>query len=152
MDYSFKNILVALDASENAERALVYTGEIVGGRSDFKITLLHVLRYPGRDNFASEAEWKNACVSADQKGVEIIEDGIKMLKGYGFSDDMIKTRVVTARGSSIAGEIMKVQQDGDYGTVVVGRRGVSKAEEFLFGSVSNKVVHYSKGCTVWVIE
>jgi nucleotide-binding universal stress UspA family protein len=35
---------------------------------------------------------------------------------------------------------------------VVGRRGVSKRQEFLFGSVSSKVVRDAKNCAVWVIE
>jgi nucleotide-binding universal stress UspA family protein len=40
---------------------------------------------------------------------------------------------------------------GGYGTIVVGRRGISKAEQFLFGSVSNKIVQNAKDCTVWVV-
>jgi Universal stress protein family. len=41
--------------------------------------------------------------------------------------------------------------EGGFGTVVIGRRGVSKAEEFLFGSVSTKVMHLAKDCAVWVV-
>lgn len=36
--------------------------------------------------------------------------------------------------------------------MVIGRRGVSKAEEFLFGSVSNKLVYHAKAHTVWVVS
>jgi hypothetical protein len=38
------------------------------------------------------------------------------------------------------------------GTVVIGRRGISKKEEFLFESTSNKIIHTAKDCAVWVIE
>jgi len=55
-------------------------------------------------------------------------------------------------GQSIALEILDYARAGDYGTVAVGRRGVSKAEEFLFGSVSSKIVHNAKNCTVWVVS
>jgi len=44
-----------------------------------------------------------------------------------------------------------VVKEGGFGTVALGRRGVSKAEEFLFGSVSSKIIHSVKGCTVWVV-
>lgn len=54
-------------------------------------------------------------------------------------------------GTSIAQEILAVLKEERFGTVVVGRRGVSKAEEFLFGSVSNKIIHHAKDCTVWVV-
>ena len=41
--------------------------------------------------------------------------------------------------------------ENPYG-LVIGRRGVSKAEEFLFGSVSNKLIHHAKDRTVWVVS
>ena len=52
----------------------------------------------------------------------------------------------------MAQDILEVLKDGGFGTVVIGRRGVSKAEEFLFGSVSNKIIHSVKDCTVWVVS
>jgi nucleotide-binding universal stress UspA family protein len=36
--------------------------------------------------------------------------------------------------------------------VVVGRHHKSKAEEFLFGSTSSKLIHEAKKCAVWVVE
>jgi nucleotide-binding universal stress UspA family protein len=54
-------------------------------------------------------------------------------------------------GTAIAQEILAVLKEERFGTVVVGRHGVSKAEEFLFGSVSNKIIHHAKDYTVWVV-
>ena len=54
-------------------------------------------------------------------------------------------------GTSIALELLRLAEEGGYGTVVVGRRGVSKQEEFLFGSVSTKIIHAAKGLAVWVV-
>ena len=39
-----------------------------------------------------------------------------------------------------------------FGTVVIGRRGISKKEEFMFGSTSTKILHIAKDCSIWVIE
>jgi nucleotide-binding universal stress UspA family protein len=39
----------------------------------------------------------------------------------------------------------------DYGTIVVGRQGISRKEAFLFGSVSSKIVNHAKDCSVWVV-
>jgi hypothetical protein len=33
----------------------------------------------------------------------------------------------------------------------VGKRGISKAEEFLFGSISNALIHNGRDIAVWVI-
>jgi len=37
-------------------------------------------------------------------------------------------------------------------TIVLGRQGLSRSEEFLFGSVSSKIVNHARDCTVWVVE
>ena len=152
MDYSFKKILIALDASENAMRAIRYCGEIAGNTSDFHVTLLHVMRYPARDHYPSDKEWKQACDSLRTKGKQILSEAVELLQTYGLDNNTVTTMVVESKSASIAAEILKIQKEGGYGTVAVGRRGVSKAEEFLFGSVSNRIVHYAVHCTVWVVE
>jgi len=40
----------------------------------------------------------------------------------------------------------------EYGTLVVGRKGLSPSEEFLFGSTSGKIVRIARNCTVWVVQ
>jgi hypothetical protein len=37
-------------------------------------------------------------------------------------------------------------------TVVVGRRGITRKEEFLFGSTSSKILREAKDCSIWVIQ
>jgi nucleotide-binding universal stress UspA family protein len=54
--------------------------------------------------------------------------------------------------TGIARDILDEIEAGGYGTVIVGRRGLSRAKQFLFGSVSNKIVHNTKDCTVWVVD
>lgn len=52
---------------------------------------------------------------------------------------------------SISAAILDMQVREHYGTIVVGKRGIPKAEEFLFGSISNALVHTGKDIAVWVI-
>ena len=54
--------------------------------------------------------------------------------------------------TGIARDILDEIEAGEYGTVIVGRRGLSRAKQFLFGSVSNKIVHTARDCTVWVVD
>ncbi|MEE8620893.1 MAG: universal stress protein [Syntrophobacteria bacterium] len=42
-------------------------------------------------------------------------------------------------------------QEGEYGTIVMGRRGLSKVREFLMGRVTNKVLHRAEGFAVWIV-
>jgi nucleotide-binding universal stress UspA family protein len=48
--------------------------------------------------------------------------------------------------------ILSERDETEYDTIVVGRQGISRNEEFLFGSVSSKIVTHARNCTVWVVE
>ncbi len=147
-----KKILVALDASENAARALEYLAQIVGDGSGFMIRLVTVFREPSRDLFPDDESWKEASGRQREESHRIVEEGASRLRELGVSGAEMDTKVLTCTGPGLAQAILQEQEAEGFGTIVVGRRGVSKAEEFLFGSVSNKIVHYAKGCTVWVVE
>jgi nucleotide-binding universal stress UspA family protein len=147
-----KKILIAADASENAKRASSYVGEIIGSREGFQVEILYVIRHPDRDLFPDEASWKAKKEQEIEQASRILSDLSDLLKKKGIPASSITVTAREAKGFSIAQTILGYQQKHGFGTIVVGRRGVSKAEEFLFGSVSNKIVHYARDCAVWVIE
>jgi len=160
-----KKILIAVDASENARRAADYVARVVGGTPGFRVTLLTLERPPERDLFPDDASHREAC-EARERGMLAAQDDIgKILTQGGVPAASIDAHYVASckspkaegaeqcsLGQSIALEILDYAKAEGCGTVVVGRRGVSKAEEFLFGSVSSKIVHNAKNCTVWVIS
>ncbi|MDD3553860.1 MAG: universal stress protein [Deltaproteobacteria bacterium] len=149
---NFKKILIAVDASENSMRAVRYVGEIVGSSPGFEVTLLHVAVSPDRDLFPDEQVWK-AKKQEMQANMELFfRKSRTALIEFGVPSQNIHERYIQSGGGSLSHQILGVQESDGFGTIVIGRRGVSKEEEFLFGSVSNKIVHYAKGCTVWVVE
>lgn len=162
---NFKKILLAVDASENAMRAVEYVGHIAGGGDGFEVQLLCIERLPSRDLYADEAAWKAGCEETRTEHKTFLGKARKRLAEMGLTGPVVSERYVDScvspftntaplcsRGTSVAQEIMEALKAGGFGTVVVGRRGVSKAEEFLFGSVSNKIIHSAKDCTVWVVS
>ncbi len=56
-----------------------------------------------------------------------------------------------AEGRTISDTLLEVRQKGNFGTVVTGKRGVSKAEEFLFGSISNTLARHCNDFTSWIV-
>ncbi len=152
MKHDFKKILIAVDASENAKRAVSYVGEIIGQARGFSVTLLYVLRHAEKDLFPDENSWMEK-IEKEKKSTTKMLAGLKgLLVEKGLDEKDVTHELVEISGFSIAQAIMDFQEKGGYGTIVIGRRGMSKAEEFLFGSISNKIVHYAKNCAVWVIE
>jgi nucleotide-binding universal stress UspA family protein len=138
-------ILVALDASEEAIRVVDYVGSIVEG-SNWKVTLFHVIRAFG--DLKTEAQEK--LHQAEQVIVDLFEQSVARLEKAGLKSDLITTKTVT-RVPSRAKAIVEEAKKGGYGTIAVGRRGLSRVEEFFMGRVSNKVMQMAKEMAVWVV-
>lgn len=161
----WKKLLIAVDGSENSARAIDYAGVMVGDSRDVHIKLLCIERFPDRDLFPDERSWKKRCAEHREELQQFLVEARATLEANGIDPANISERYVVScsspfadraavscsHGTSIAQEILSVLKEEHFGTVVVGRRGVSKAEEFLFGSVSSKIIHHAKDCTVWVI-
>ncbi len=147
-----KRILLAADASENARRAASYLGKIIGSRKDFHIQILYVIKYPDKDLFPDQEAWQKKKNELVHTASNVLKKLSELLKQEGVPVSSVTAISTEAEGFSVAQTILNHQKKNDFGTIVVGRRGVSKAEEFLFGSVSNKIVHYAKDCAVWIIE
>jgi nucleotide-binding universal stress UspA family protein len=147
-----KNILIAVDDSDNARRAVSYVGQILGGAEGFTITILHVMQEAEEDYFPTEAK-KNKWLVQYKQNVDA------MLKGYrqilidkGFDPHDVSVRSPLRYCPSLAECILAERDETQYDTIVVGRQGLSRSEEFLFGSVSSKIVTHARNCTVWVVE
>ncbi|MBI5519486.1 MAG: universal stress protein [Desulfovibrio sp.] len=149
----FKNILISVDASDNARRAVDYAAELLGRAPGVRVTLLYIERAPGRDRFDTEEAWLNQCKLEHDRVFDFLADARARLVAAGMPEEAVSERTVLCSAEpSIAQTILDVQQEGGFGTLVVGRRGLTKSEEFLFGSVSTKLVHNAKNCAVWVVQ
>jgi nucleotide-binding universal stress UspA family protein len=132
-------ILVGLDSSEGAMRAVDYLGTMVSAY--FEVTLYHAVRAPDEEIFGKAKESMQF----------VFEEATSRLENAGFRRNQITTRMATGVLSR-AGAIIQYALKGEYGTIVVGRRGLSEVEEFSMGRVSNKVIHMAKELAVWVVS
>ena len=80
----------------------------------------------------------------------VFDEATRRLRSAGFESNQITTQLVTGIRSR-AESIIQEARDGDYGTIVLGRRGLSKVEEFFMGRVSNKVIQTIRNRAVWVV-
>jgi nucleotide-binding universal stress UspA family protein len=147
-----KNILIAVDGSDNAARAVSYVGQFLGGLEGFKITVLHVVAEPEEDYFPTNAEKDKWFGQYRQKVDAMLENYRQMLIHAGFDPNDVSVRSTIRYCPSMAECILAERNETEYDTIVVGRQGLSRSEEFLFGSISNKIVNHARNCTVWVVE
>jgi len=147
-----RHIMIAVDGSDNARRAVLFVGDFFGCYEGFQVTLLHIILEPEDTFFPNDGErqkWLAAKLSAAEK---VMEEYRHILIDAGFPEDKVNVRIDTMRAPSVADCIIKEQEEMKCCTIVIGRRGISKKEEFIFGSTSNRIIHEARKCAVLVIE
>jgi len=147
-----KNILIAVDDSDNSHRAVSYVAQLLGGIPGFKVSILHVISEAEEDYFPTKAEEEKWIAQYKQRVNTMLKDYRQVLIDAGFDSDAVTVRSPVRYCPSMAQCIMEERDQTRYDTIVVGRQGVSRSEEFLFGSISSKIVTHAKNCTVWVVE
>ena len=156
---SLPKVLVALDDSENAARAVEYVSNNFS--PDHEVTLFSVIpdtqmlcnmNSPELTPYFS-SQRKVFCALEDKKK-ELIEAAANRAKAFlmkaGFKKEKIVVKV-QAKKKGVARDIVAEAESG-YGTIVMGRRGVSGIQEFVMGSVSQKVLTSAKDVSVIIVN
>ena len=154
------SIMIAMDDSQNAEKALNYVANNLNPNA--KVTILTILPKVasacGMDSpsltplFSRNSQvFCNLENAKRERMKECVEAAKEHLTGAGFSSDRIETRVLMQE-SGIARDILKEVREGDYDTLVMGRHGLSGVKDFFSGSVTNKVVQRVSGITVIIVD
>jgi nucleotide-binding universal stress UspA family protein len=147
-----KSILIGVDDSENSRRAVSYVGQMLSEVRGCRMTLLHIIPDPEED-FFSDLRDQNRWLSRYQKKMTtLLEDDRQKLIDLGLSADDITIRIKQRFCPSMAECILQEREKLGCDTIVIGRQGLSRSEEFLFGSISSKIVTHARNCTVWVVE
>jgi nucleotide-binding universal stress UspA family protein len=147
-----RQILIAVDESANARKAVQYVADLLGVVPGFRVTLLSIIPEPSEDYFAADANRKEWTEKYRARMLTVLEECRKILVDSGFGEDRVEVMVDSMYCPSAAECIINEQKKLGCSTIVVGKRGISKREEYLFGSTSNRILHDVKDCAVWVIE
>ena len=148
-----QKILIAIDLSENSLKAVDYVGSIVACHATADITMLNIIKEPSEDTMPAAEERKAYLEKTRADTLALMEAASSRLTAHGIPEGQIHLKIqICKKPISVAELILHERKQEDYGTIVIGRRGMSKKEEFLFGSVSNRIVREAKNCAVWVIE
>lgn len=148
-------VLCPVDGSEGSLKAVDHLAFMLGENPECKITLLHVGASLGNYCTLDFVETELAeGIEADimHSDAQCMDDfyarALKVLDQAGLSPDQVETKTIEG-GMSVSGAILDEVKRGDYGTVVLGRRGESRS--FFLGHVSDKVMGKAKDVAVWIV-
>ncbi|MBF0520669.1 MAG: universal stress protein, partial [Nitrospirae bacterium] len=146
-----RRVLIAVDNSISSGRAISFICEMFRNSADFTFFLFHVVNLFEDDDFVCDIECKEFIAAAVEDSSKIVERYKKLLVQNGISENKISVKVVLRDEPTVAECILKEQKISQASAIVTGRRGISKREEFLYGSTSNKLIHLARDCSVWVV-
>lgn len=154
-----KRILIAVDGSSHSLDAVNYVAFQCRGLKT-EVTLLYVfpmasdelvcqINVNGEFRRAIQEKYNEFNRECERMAQDSIDRAKDVLIELGMAPELI-SGVPQMWQSGIARDILKEARKG-YDAVVVGRRGISRIEALLLGSVSTKVVQASDSTPVWVV-
>lgn len=139
-------ILVAIDTSEEATKVLDFAGSMMD-ITDCEVKLFHVIR--GMEYWTADASM--AIREAEKAATVLLEEAVDRLEKAGLKRERISTEIRSGAASRAAAVVEEARNSG-CGTILVGRRGLSRVEEFFMGRVSKKILQLADWNAVWVVS
>ena len=162
-----KRILVAVDGSASSRRTVGYVADIVGGKPDFHIGLLHLelpprmLEWGGSEIAATEervsSERADAYAEMENNAKEDGQGLLRKLQGI-LAERKIDVAAQLVQfeepldAKNITNHLLKTAKERDYGTVVVGQHSFSGLKRLFAHHVGEQLVRTGKEITIWVVE
>jgi nucleotide-binding universal stress UspA family protein len=156
-----KSILIALDDSTSAMRAVEYTGRQFGGDGDLQVCLVHVLPnlpaiFWDEGHILSEEEKRERQKVVDKWIVDrketmepVFRKAVESLSKGGIKSEQIQRKFISD-STDVAQSVLEEAKDSGYQTVVVGR--CDRTSKHMLGSVSGRIVNLAAGIAVTVVE
>ena len=157
-----QKVVIALDSSEGAWRAVEYVAEALGHTPGVQVTLLHVLSGlppafwdDGHILEEKEKESRQRLVAGwqteqEKKWQGLVKKAHERLTKAGVAKDAVLNKF-KPKYYDVAEDILSEAAAGNFDTIVMGRRGLGLAKTLLLGSVTNKVVQNAKGRAVTIV-
>lgn len=159
-------ILLAVDESENSQRAVRYVGSLLRRTPDTAVTLFHVLKpmprelleHGGSENPAAEVqlgqqlrhEQEDWFRKEGESQSHVLKRACETLTRSGFDRNQVALKF--GHEDDVARNILEEARSGQHETIVVGRHGTSRVKRLFGGGVTDQLLREAKGFAIWVVE
>jgi nucleotide-binding universal stress UspA family protein len=163
------NILIAIEDSAAAYRAVTYVAQMLGGSKKFRILLLHVpepmppklVEFGGAEDSLEEQRAEMALKEgqigwtekAERAAQPIFARARAILLEAQVPETAVATRLFIPRPErSLDASILDVAQAEECGTIVVGRESFSWLKELFQQHVADKLLEQDHNLTLWIVR
>jgi len=143
------SILVALNDSVSSRALVEFLANMSLCPEDWDIDLLHLFRKPSSSEVLMGKKF-----AADQpaKLINILEKAKERLVESGYIPGKINVELIKEPYETISDGIIDQARKRNSSLVIIGRKKMSKAEEFVMGDISVKVIRALDGAAVLVVK
>ncbi len=148
-------ILLCYDGSEGANKATLYLPRLINQEKQHRVMLFNVQRHltlpgPGRLHQCGLINDGNLTEERRLLMESIMLEEKRALVKSGIDPGIVRLKIKSGAGSRAEAIIREASENG-YGTVMVGRKGLSKIEEFCIGQVSHKLLQLARDKAIWIV-
>ncbi|RPJ81614.1 MAG: universal stress protein [Deltaproteobacteria bacterium] len=143
-----KKVLVALNDSMSSKALIEFIIRMPLHPETWHIHLLHILR---KSSASEELMGRKFTAEQPDRMSEMLKKAKTTLIQNGFREDMVDIQIAEHEYPTITDGIIDQHQKQNYDMVVIGRKSMSKAEEFVMGDISIKLIRMLKGAAVLVV-
>ncbi|MDB9823443.1 universal stress protein [Deltaproteobacteria bacterium] len=149
MENPNNSILVALNDSISSKTVIDFLEGLSLCPEDWHISLLHFFRKPS----SSEDLMGKKFVSVQpSRMMSILQKAKDRLIEKGFDPERIETELIDQPYQTVADGIIDQVRKRNSNLVIIGRKRMSKAEEFVMGDISVKLIRALEGAAVLVVK
>jgi nucleotide-binding universal stress UspA family protein len=147
-----RNVLVAVDGSENSDRALDFALDLAE-KFNASVMILNVSESLAMVAVPEESvAYSGGNTAAFGKDLRKIHDkilGRSVARAKAVKPNLAISSMLKEGDPPL--EIVNAAKEGGFDVIVVGHKGLGKMKEFLLGSISEKVAHLAP-CPVIIVR
>ncbi len=151
-------VLIAIDGSLSSMNAVNYAVHMTGLIPDLEFDLLAVLPSvpPHLEQTArTDGHMLGRLKKLKRANIEKAELFLAKAKEYlirhGVTEERIRTKF-RPRIGGVAKDILTEAEQGLFDALIVGRRGLSRTQELIMGSVTSQIVQHAVNVPLWLVD
>ena len=164
-----ETLLLALDNGASSKRVVQYVADMIGGKRNFTVYLLHILdpvpprlrEFRGATDPTIERKldhemdvrWERWTKEAKKTAQPIFDRARSVLMQAGVAASAIRTEFwLPVDRHDFVSDVLEVGKNNNCRTIVVGRQSFTGLKRIFQHHVADELVQKAAGFTVWVVE